>query len=267
MKKAGINIEINGKPYISCRYAARHLKVAHGTIKNRCLSDKWPFYKMVLVNKVADGEKRCTKCGEAKLISEFYKRTISPDGVSPSCKKCMNNERKQYMEENPEKIRIQKSESYYRNIDTAKNYIKENSIEIKKNKKEYDRTHRKERNMRRQKRLKNDFAYRLNCNMGTGIWKSLKRGKNGNHWESLVSYTLIDLKNHLEGKFTEGMSWENYGYGKDKWNVDHKRPVSSFNITSSKCEDFTKCWSLDNLQPLWQPENMKKSDKLFVQYM
>lgn len=78
--------------------------------------------------------------------------------------------------------------------------------------------------------------------------------KEGYSWEKLVGYTLLDLKKHLEKKFKPGMSWDNYG----KWHIDHKKPIDKFNIISVDCEDFKKCWSLENLQPLWADENLSK---------
>ena len=38
--------------------------------------------------KVEEGFKRCSKCGEVKPISEFYKRKSSKDGLSSYCKEC-----------------------------------------------------------------------------------------------------------------------------------------------------------------------------------
>ena len=55
------------------------------------------------------------------------------------------------------------------------------------------------------------------------------------------------------------MSWNNYG----KWHVDHIIPISSFKFESIHDVEFKKCWSLDNLQPLWGSENIIKSNKLF----
>ena len=97
--------------------------------------------------------------------------------------------------------------------------------------------------------------------MSTAIWRSLKSGKNGAPWESLVDYDHLALMTHLESLFTEGMSWSNYGYGKDKWNIDHKIPIASFNITSKICQEFKDCWALDNLQPMWQVRNFEKGAK------
>jgi 5-methylcytosine-specific restriction endonuclease McrA len=75
----------------------------------------------------------------------------------------------------------------------------------------------------------------------------------------LVDYSLEDLKKYLESKFDGFMNWKNYG---SYWHIDHITPIDYFNITSTTCEDFKKCWSLSNLQPLEAKENIKKSNKL-----
>ena len=76
---------------------------------------------------------------------------------------------------------------------------------------------------------------------------------------TLLGYTKYELKAHLESYFTEknGYSWDNM----DEWHIDHIRPVASFNFTTTECEDFKKCWALNNLQPLWATDNMSKGDK------
>jgi guanylate kinase len=71
-----------------------------------------------------------------------------------------------------------------------------------------------------------------------------------------LGYSIDDLKSHLESQFTEGMSWDNYG----EWHIDHIRPESWFNYSSIEDGDFKKCWSLDNLQPMWADENLKKNN-------
>ena len=50
------------------------------------------------------------------------------------------------------------------------------------------------------------------------------------------------------------MSWNNYGRG--GWQVDHIRPISSFDFNN---ENWIKeCFSLSNLQPLFESENSSK---------
>ena len=41
-------------------------------------------------------KKICTKCGEEKLISEFYMQSSNQDGLDNKCKECHNEYNKQY---------------------------------------------------------------------------------------------------------------------------------------------------------------------------
>lgn len=69
----------------------------------------------------------------------------------------------------------------------------------------------------------------------------------------LLQYSFLDLKNDMVGKFTDGMSWDNYG----DWEIDHIRPVISF----TKETPIAEMNSLENLQPLWKIDNLKKGKK------
>ena len=106
----------------------------------------------------------------------------------------------------------------------------------------------------------NDPTYRLASYTRTAIYTCLKE-RNINKYKNtfdLLPYGLEDLVQHLEKKFQEGMTWENYG----EWHVDHVKPMSSFVFESPEDKEFQECWSLNNLQPLWGNENIKKSNKL-----
>ena len=83
--------------------------------------------------------------------------------------------------------------------------------------------------------------------------------KKNKHYFDILKYTPEDLIQHLEKQFTGNMTWENYG----EWHVDHKKPITSFNFQEMGDDEFMKCWSLDNLQPLWEEENIRKSNKIF----
>ena len=72
--------------------------------------------------------------------------------------------------------------------------------------------------------------------------------------KSLLGYNIQELKDHLENKFTQDMSWDNYG----KWEIDHMLPISSFNYTTTIKKSFLKCWNIKNLQPLWKKDNAEK---------
>jgi hypothetical protein len=52
------------------------------------------------------------------------------------------------------------------------------------------------------------------------------------------------------------MTWNNHGtHG---WHIDHIIPSSMFRFSGICDENVKKCWGLDNLQPLWAKENIKK---------
>lgn len=66
--------------------------------------------------------------------------------------------------------------------------------------------------------------------------------------------SISELKEHLESKFEPGMTWSTWGIR--GWHIDHKIPLSSFDLTST-----TECRSAfhySNLQPLWWYDNLKK---------
>jgi len=72
-----------------------------------------------------------------------------------------------------------------------------------------------------------------------------------------LDYDFNILMNHLEKQFTGSMNWDNYGL----WHIDHIKPASLFNYTKFTDVEFRECWSLDNLQPLWAIDNLKKGDR------
>jgi hypothetical protein len=80
----------------------------------------------------------------------------------------------------------------------------------------------------------------------------------------ILGYSIQQLVEHLESKFEDGMTWSNAGRqeGVRCWHIDHIIPDAAFNYTSFEDEEFKKCWALDNLQPLWEEDNLQKSSKL-----
>ena len=73
-------------------------------------------------------------------------------------------------------------------------------------------------------------------------------------WDALP-YTPEQLKEHLESQFDDQMTWENHG---TYWHLDHIIPSAALPFSSLDDENFHKCWSLDNLQPLEKTRNMSK---------
>lgn len=159
---------------------------------------------------------------------------------------------KRHYEKNRGK-RIQSSKNWAiknkeRLSDYQRKYHKENKEKIRETKRNYERT-----------RKSTDPHYKLIGNFRTAIYQVLKENnvnKNGHYFE-VLGYSQEELIKHLEKQFINGMTWDNYG----KWHVDHIRPITSFDIKEIGDEEFLKCWGLDNLQPLWGVDNIRKSNK------
>jgi hypothetical protein len=119
--------------------------------------------------------------------------------------------------------------------------------------------HREYKRKYEKNRKDSDPLYKLISNFRTAIYTVLKESnvdKYG-HYFDVLQYTPEELINHLEKQFKDDMTWDNYGI----WHVDHKFPITSFDIQEMGDEEFMKCWSLGNLQPMWGIDNIKKSNK------
>jgi hypothetical protein len=204
----------------------------------------------------------CVKCGIERKNTEFVKNTNC-------CKDCKSLYIKEYYENNklswveyvnksnkcPERKKKQK-EYVESNKDKIKEYQKkyreENKENIKKIRKEYNKV----RNIRHKERYENDIEYKVR-KIHRSILKSflrrMKIGPKKDTTSKVLGYSYSELKEHLESLFLEGMTWNNHG----EWHIDHIKPISSFEVTDIP----SVVNSLENLQPLWAIDNMRKSDK------
>lgn len=72
----------------------------------------------------------------------------------------------------------------------------------------------------------------------------------------LLGCSISEFMNHLQSQFQPGMTFDNYGRGIGKWNIDHIRPCASFNLLDP--EQQKECFHFSNLRPLWHQENNSK---------
>ncbi len=189
--------------------------------------------------------KQCTKCKRLLSLDCFNKDKCMSDGLHCSCKECT----KRYYQDNKEGLK-----------EYSRQYHQNNKESIKECTKQYHQDHKEQERVYWKKRHRENPKFRLNACMSSGIGRSLRYrniSKNGRHWESLVDFNLEELIIHLEGLFQLEMTWKNQG----KWHLDHIKPISLFNFESINDPEFKECWNLDNLQPLWAEDNIRKSNK------
>ena len=99
-------------------------------------------------------------------------------------------------------------------------------------------------------------AKRLYAIHSRNISRSVKDARNRCKWTELAGYSVHDLRTHLESLFGVGMNWGNYG--RHGWHIDHIRPISTFSINGYSDSAFKECWALENLQPMWGGDNIRK---------
>lgn len=161
--------------------------------------------------------------------------------------------RRQYRLKNAERLNENRKQEYEENKEWYaqynRDYREKNKESLREDKAEYVRDKRK-----------TDSTFRLIENMRSRVSSALRCQDTIKNQTTvdLLSCTPEFLKNYLESKFTEGMTWDNYG--KKGWHVDHILPCASFDLT--KEEDQKKCFHYTNLQPLWWLDNIKKSNKI-----
>lgn len=177
--------------------------------------------------------KKCVTCKLTLDIEHFYKNRSQYDGYNGRCKSCQKKYSRKYVDTHQDKHAEWKAKWIQKRPDYWTEYSN--------------------------KRLSTDPRYKLTKRLRTCVYMKLKnRGikKDGSVFSSL-DYKVDDLRKHLESRFLPGMTWENYG----EWHVDHIIPDKAFNYSSMNDEEFRKCWSLENLQPLWAKDNLSKGAK------
>lgn len=205
--------------------------------------------------------KICSKCGEEKELSEFYKRKISKDGYMGTCKECEIKRVKEYQLNNNQKVVISRKNYRNNNLETMKEkqkkYYNENKEQINKIKR-----------IKVREKYKTDPIFKIKYKISGLIRQSIK-SKNG-YTEKSKLYKYLgcpynDFIKHMEELFEVWMTWENWsgvetyrGGLNETWDIDHIIPLSSVNTV----EGIIELNHYTNLQPLCSKVNRDiKKDK------
>jgi len=212
--------------------------------------------------------KICTKCGETKVVGEFGKDKYTKSGIGPHCLSCKRQAVEAWREANPEKVKAYTAKRHREkkaqaNAYSLKWYYENRESTLARRKRErmdnIDASRANERMVaaKRRETPKGKLENAIRAGIHRGITSKSKAGRKT---FELLGYTPEELMKHLELLFLPGMTWQNFGRG--GWHIDHKIPLSAHNYETPDDVDFKRCWSLDNLQPLWEQDNLKKSAKI-----
>jgi hypothetical protein len=212
--------------------------------------------------------KECIKCSIVKEIDLFPK-------FGNICKDCKSIYIKEYYQKNKNEILEKEKKKYLDNREDRikkqiiyvsdkkeekslylKEYRKRKKVDISEKRKKYNEKNKEKinesRRNRYKERIKTDLNFKLK-RIHRNLLQRVLRYKKHESTSYLLGYSSIELKENIESKFKEGMNWDNYG----DWEIDHIIPVSHFDLEVTPPSDVN---SLDNLQPLWKLENIKKSN-------
>lgn len=208
--------------------------------------------------------KICQVCKEPKSLSEFWRNKAEKDGLQRKCKSCCRAYRaknkdhlKQYLVEynqkNFEALALKKKEYVLKDPEKRARYYAEYDRENRERKRPLQRE-----NSRRRRATDADFVLRgrLISRLNRAVKRCFKAGSAVRD----LGCSIPDFRAHISSKFQEGMTWENWGKGKGKWNIDHIMPLDAFDLTNRQ-HIVLACHYL-NLQPLWAEENSSKGCKV-----
>jgi hypothetical protein len=200
--------------------------------------------------------KTCNICKEEKAFSEFYKeKRNSISGLRGDCKDCCKKRasakyipvpqenKKTHKGYTPEQKKQASRESSIRDYYKNKSRVREYKAEYYKRKRQSDPVFR----------LKSSIT----ANVGLNLRMYAKSSKSY-RTPSYIGCSFEQLFVHITMQFKNGMNWSNYGIGRNKWQIDHILPVS----LAMNEEDVLILNHYSNLQPLWQEENARKSNKI-----
>lgn len=177
----------------------------------------------------ATDKKYCSGCSKTLAIDEFYRR--SNGGIVSRCKGCVSVAGKA---KSPQDKRRYQTNSRNRpgSRAAAVAYISRRRCE--------------------------DPLFRLAERLRASIRQALRRngGRKDGRTVELIGCSIAAFRAHIERQWRPSMSWDNYGPRRDCWQLDHIRPVASFDLSDPA--QVQACFHFSNHQPLWAPDNASK---------
>ncbi len=158
-------------------------------------------------------------------------------------------------------FRYQKLQWNKRNFSKISEYKRTYYLKTKSKWQKYNKEHKKELRKSLEykqkqadyiKKYRKDIKHKIIDYLRTRIWYALKGTSKSKSTMKLVGCSIEQLRQYLQNKFKQGMTWDNYG----KWHIDHIKPCISFDLI--KVSEQCKCFNYKNLQPLWAEENCSK---------
>jgi hypothetical protein len=212
--------------------------------------------------------KICSKCNIEKNVGDFrhgkYGIKNHLFGPRPQCLSCETIYKKSYLDrmkgKRPSKTKEQQIKNReYLKLKKLNDPIYREKCLIRARERTNTEEHRQKARTQRKKWLENP-TNRIAKNMRDRMRSALDGSSKKESTLNMTGISFEALKLYLESKFTENMSWENYGtHG---WHIDHIIPCNYFDFTKEEHQKI--CFYYKNLQPMWAKENISKGCKINI---
>lgn len=235
--------------------------------------------------------KICSRYRQEKDLAAFYVNPRYAGGYTARCRDCIKQAAKEWASENPERRRDVRLEWNARNraqkcassAALRQRKLSEPSSTLRRNDRERvkrwraanpekaaateARAYRKRcierpevekarRALNRDRMLAHpvrSIAYRVSGSVRSAI---KRQSTKSTRTVELIGCSIPQFIAHIERQWLRGMSWENWGQGEGCWHLDHRNPVSSFDLTDAA--QLVACFHYTNHQPLWAIDNLRK---------
>lgn len=220
--------------------------------------------------KNSSTEKTCIHCKETKKLIDF-----SSEGNK--CKQCLSKigqKNKDKVIKREEELKLQTKTCRHCNVEQdiskfrkgeytcwdCQKYLlykwrKENPdkvYEIEKRKRQKPNYSKNNAKLKRD-RYNNDIQEKLRMNYRQKLRGYIFKGYKNKDFKELFGCSRKMFLHWIESNMLKDMNWSNYG---KKWNLDHTKPCSSFDLTDQ--EQLKKCFSWKNTMPMFVSDNLKK---------
>lgn len=208
-------------------------------------------------------DKKCFKCGIIKPIEKWSICLSRRDGLQTACKDC----RKITYIKNKEHNLLKKKEYYQKNInkmqEEGRKKYEKNKDRVLANRKKYVQNNKEKINKYYKNKYKNNLNFKIKCRIYSRLGKFIKLKSKTKTITGYIGLSHEMYIKYLESKWDVGMSWDNYGHGKDKWCIDHIIPLKFFDLNNH--EHLKIAVYYKNTQPMWFSNNCSKGSKLNIE--
>jgi hypothetical protein len=179
---------------------------------------------------------------------EYYKEYRRKNGD------VLKSKQKEFRENNKELV-AERKRKYWQSLSPEK----KEELKLRKRELYHKNKYKDKRKDYVNEKLQTDDFFKLKFNIRSLIRNAFNRKFTTKSKKTIeiLGCSFQEFKLHLESKFDDKMNWENQG---TYWHLDHIIPISSAETE----EDVCRLNHYTNFQPLYWEDNLKKSNKIYL---